>query len=153
MNHQSTGGRSGRTQEPSKNSRVKFNNYICSRALPSFLSFAHCRAASTVTPLLPTATFTPSIQPNLGPPRIHTLLTSAVNNHFSHMLIQSLYVSGSRGTISFLLSTRLADSLSISALLCSFWFLNLSICDTPTKLLKHLKKEVKRALKKAVLNG
>ena len=32
--------------------------------------FLHCRAASTVIPLLPKATFTPSIQPNLGLPLI-----------------------------------------------------------------------------------
>ena len=39
--------------------------YTCTRALHSFRSFAHWRAASTVIPLLPKATFTPSIQPNL----------------------------------------------------------------------------------------
>ena len=44
-------------------------SYIRTRALHSFLSFAHCRAASTVSSLLPKATFTPSIQPNLGLPR------------------------------------------------------------------------------------
>ena len=38
-------------------------SYICTRALHSFRSFAHWRAASTVIPLLPKATFTPSIQP------------------------------------------------------------------------------------------
>ena len=38
-------------------------SYICTRALHSFLSFAHCRAASTVIPLLPKAIFTPTIQP------------------------------------------------------------------------------------------
>ena len=40
--------------------------YKCIRALHSLRSFAHCRAAYTVIPLLPTAAFTPSIQPTLG---------------------------------------------------------------------------------------
>ena len=35
----------------------------CTRAFHSFLSFAHCRAASVI-PLLPKTTFTPSIQSN-----------------------------------------------------------------------------------------
>ena len=35
--------------------------YVCTKALHSFLSFAHCRAASTVIPLPPVATFTPSV--------------------------------------------------------------------------------------------
>ena len=42
--------------------------YICTRALHSFLSFEHCHAASTIIDLSPKATFTPSIQPNLGQP-------------------------------------------------------------------------------------
>ena len=37
------------------------------------------RAASTVIPLLPKATFTPSIQPNLGLPRTRQPLTLAIN--------------------------------------------------------------------------
>ena len=52
---------------------------ICIRALHSFPSFAHCRAASTVIPLLPKTAFTRSIQPNLGlhrtPLRLHPLST------------------------------------------------------------------------------
>ena len=52
--------------------------YICTRDLHSFLSFVHCRAASTVIPLLPKATFTPFIQPNLGLPRTRPPLTSAI---------------------------------------------------------------------------
>ena len=52
-------------------------SYICTRALHSFRSFAHWRAASAVIPLLPKATFTPSIQPNLGLPRTRPPLTSA----------------------------------------------------------------------------
>ena len=53
--------------------------YIRTRALHSFLSLAHRRAASTVIPLLPKATFTPSIQPNLRLPRTRPPLTSAIN--------------------------------------------------------------------------
>ena len=52
---------------------------ICTRALHSFRSFAHCLAASTVIPMLPKATITLSIQPNLGLPRTRPPLTSAIN--------------------------------------------------------------------------
>ena len=41
--------------------------------------FPICRAASTVIPLLPKATFTPSIQPNFGLHRTRLQLTSAIN--------------------------------------------------------------------------
>ena len=54
-------------------------SYICTRALQSFLSFAHCRAATIVIPLLPKVTFTPSIQPNLGLPRTRPPIISAIN--------------------------------------------------------------------------
>ena len=65
-NHQSMGGRSERTPGQAKNGLVKLIQlHICTRALRSFLSLAHCRAASTVIPLLPKATFTPSIHPAL----------------------------------------------------------------------------------------
>ena len=37
--------------------------YICTTALHSFLSSEHCRGDSTIIPLVPKATFTPSIQP------------------------------------------------------------------------------------------
>ena len=57
-------------------------------ALQSFLSFAHCRAASAVVPLLPKATFTPSIQPNLSLPR-----TRLLNPSHLTVLIHSLLVS------------------------------------------------------------
>ena len=77
--HQSTGGQSEKTQGQAKMAVWNSLSYICSRALHSFLSFAHCRAASTVIALLPKATFTPSIQPNLGLPRTHHPLTSAIN--------------------------------------------------------------------------
>ena len=42
-------------------------------------SLAHCRVASTVIPLMLKATFTLSIQPNLGLPRTRASLTSAIN--------------------------------------------------------------------------
>ena len=75
-NHQSTGGLSKKSQ----GTWNSFSYIICTRALHSFLSNAHYRAAFTVIPLLPKATFTPSIQPNLGlsrtrpPSAINTLL-------------------------------------------------------------------------------
>ena len=47
--------------------------------LNSFLSSTHCRAASTVMPLPPKATFTLSIPPNLGLARIRAPLTSAID--------------------------------------------------------------------------
>ena len=53
--------------------------YICTRALHCFISFAHCCAASTAGPLPPTATFMPSLQPDLGLPFISPPLTSAIN--------------------------------------------------------------------------
>ena len=64
-NNQSMGGRSERTQCQAKMAALNSLSYICTIALNAFRSFAHCRAASTVIPLLPNATFTPSIQPNL----------------------------------------------------------------------------------------
>ena len=78
-NHQSTGGRSERTQGQAKMVPWNSFSYICTRALYSFQSLAHCCAASTVIPLLPKATITPSIQPNLGLPRARPPLTSAMN--------------------------------------------------------------------------
>ena len=47
---------------PSKGGHARNSfSYKCTRALHSFRSFAHCLEASTVIPLLPKATFTPSI--------------------------------------------------------------------------------------------
>ena len=63
------GGRCERTQGHSKMAALNSIIYMCTRALHSFLTFAHCLAVSTVIPLLPQTTFTPSIQPNLGLPR------------------------------------------------------------------------------------
>ena len=55
-NHQSMGGRSERTIGWEKMSMWNSISYLFTRALHSFLSFMHCRAASTVIPLLPKAT-------------------------------------------------------------------------------------------------
>ena len=58
-NNQSTGGRSERTLGPGKMAAWNSFSYISTRALHSFRSFAHCRVAFTVIPLLHKATFTP----------------------------------------------------------------------------------------------
>ena len=71
---QSTGRQSEGTQEPSKNGRVKLNNLHVHQGSP--LVPISC-AASTIIPLLPKATFTPSIQSNLDLPHIRPPLTSA----------------------------------------------------------------------------
>ena len=47
-NHQRTGERYERTQGQAKIAAWNSFSYICTRALHSFLSFADCRAASTV---------------------------------------------------------------------------------------------------------
>ena len=78
-NQQGTGGRSERTQGPTKMASWNSFSYICTRALHSFRYLAHWRAASTVIPLLPKETLTPSIQPNLALPLTRPPLTSAVN--------------------------------------------------------------------------
>ena len=46
-----------KTQGQAKMAAWNSFNYICTRALHYFLSFTHCRAASTVIPLLPKATY------------------------------------------------------------------------------------------------
>ena len=73
------GGQSERTQGQAKMSMWNSFSYICTRALHSFRYFLYFHAASTVIPLLPKATFTPSIQPNLGLPHTRPPLTSAIN--------------------------------------------------------------------------
>ena len=57
--HQSTGGRSERTQCQAKNGRVKLIQLDMYQGSPLFLIFP--TVASTVIPLFPKATFTPSI--------------------------------------------------------------------------------------------
>ena len=47
------GGQSERTQCQAKMAALNLFRYICTRAFNAFRSFAHCRAASTVIPLLP----------------------------------------------------------------------------------------------------
>ena len=55
----------------SKIGHVKLNNLDMHQISPLFPIFWHCCTASTVILLLPKATFTPSIQPNLSLP--HTI--------------------------------------------------------------------------------
>ena len=57
-NHHRKGERSERTLWQAKMAAWNSFSYICTRALHSFRSFAHCRAPSTVIPLLPKSTFT-----------------------------------------------------------------------------------------------
>ena len=113
-------------------------SHICTMDLHSFLCFTHCRAASTVIPLLPKATYTPSIQPNLGLPRTRLPLTSPINTlraiGFSSILSTC---PNHFNTLWSALLPYLPNSLSIPALLRTSSFLTLSIRDTPTKLLNH----------------
>ena len=85
--------------------------YVCTRALHSCWSFAHCRAASTVIPLLPKATFTPSIQPNLGLIRTRLPLTSAINTLLA--IRYSSIISICPNYLNTLWSALLANSLSM----------------------------------------
>ena len=86
-------------------------------------------AASTVIPLLPKATFTPTFQPNRGLPRtpINTLLA----------IRYSSILSTCPNHLNSLWSALLANSLFIQALIHTSSLLTLSIRDTPTKLIKH----------------
>ena len=89
--------------------------------------FEHWCAASSIIPLLPKATFTPSIQPNLGLPHCHPPLNSAIN------ILLTIWYSSILSTcpnhLDTLWSALLANSLSIPALLCTSSFPTLSICD------------------------
>ena len=72
--HQSTEGRSERTQCQAKTAACNSFSYICTMALHCFLSFAHCHPASTVIPQSPKATFTLSIPTSVYlVPAIHLL--------------------------------------------------------------------------------
>ena len=64
---------------PSKNGNVKLIQLRMYQGSPLFPVFRAVSAASTVIPLLPKATFTLSIQPNLGLPRTRAPLSSAIN--------------------------------------------------------------------------
>ena len=125
-NHQSTRGRSEKTQEEAKMAAWNSFSYICTRALHSFRFFA----ASTAIPLLPTATFTPSIQPDLDLPSTRHPLTSSINTHLAIRYSTSL--STCLNHLNTLWSALLANSLSILALLPTSSFLTLSIRDSPT---------------------
>ena len=81
---------------------MKLIQLQCTKALHSIRSLAHCRTASTITPLLPKATFTPSIQPNLGLPShygrntyFRRLCSSVPNFNFKyeHMKFEKLHDS------------------------------------------------------------
>ena len=79
ISHESTQGRTKR-QDTSKNIVArKTIIYICTRVLHFFLSFAYYRAAFTVISQLPKASFTISIQPNIGQPCTRPSLISAIN--------------------------------------------------------------------------
>ena len=132
-NHQSMGGQSERTQGQAKMAVWNSFSYICTRALYAFLTVVHCCAASTVIPMLPKATFTPSIQPNLGLPHTRPPLTSAISTLLA--IWYSFILSTCPNHLNTLWSALHANSLSIPALLCTSSFLTLSICDIPNKLL------------------
>ena len=102
-------------------------SFICTRALHSFISFAHCSASSTVIPLLPKDTFTPSIQPNLGLPRSRSPLTSA--NNILLAIRYSSFLFTCPNILKTLWSALLANSLSITDILrtSSLIFINNSI--------------------------
>ena len=80
INHQRDEEQSENTKEPRKNGRMKLNQQVneCRRTLHSFPSFSHYCVASIVIHLMPRASFTPSIQPNLGISRTHPSVTSAI---------------------------------------------------------------------------
>ena len=94
--HQSMGGRSERTQGQAKMAAWNLFSYICTRALHAYRSLVHCRAASTVVPLLPKATFTPSIQPYLGLHLTHPSLTLAINTFLASTPFWHQHLSGIR---------------------------------------------------------
>ena len=110
--HHSTASHSSKGDNPSERRRAVRKNtgstknhlhmveysiiYIFTRSLHSFLSIAYYRAAFAVISLLSKATFTPSIQPNLGQPRTRLLLTSTINTLITKrywVLIHSLQVT------------------------------------------------------------
>ena len=102
--------------------------YIRTSALHSFLSFEKCRAASTVIPLLPKATFTPSIQPNLGLPRIsNTILSTCSIISPIIIILNTLWPSHSARQLPFYSSSS---------------FLILFIRDTLAKFLKTFRLKI-----------
>ena len=101
---------------------------------PLFRSFAHCHAASTVVPLLPMATFTTSIQPNLGHPRTRLRLLppstpfwcQGTHSFFPQAQTISIFSDLVTHSLPFYYSSPKQTSIQ-----------TLFIWDTPTKVLKH----------------
>ena len=85
--------------------------------------------AFTVIPLLPAATFTPYIQPNLQN-------TYTLHQHSSRNMDSSI-LSTCPNHLNTIRSALLENPLSVSAMLCTSLFLTLSIRDTPNELLKY----------------
>ena len=123
------GGRSERTQEPSKNNSVKLNHLHMYQALQSYL-------LCIVVPLLPKAIFTSSIQPNLDLPHTCTPHTSTINTLLAIQYSSILFTCPNHLNSPW--SSLLAKSFSILAYLHASSLRTLSIYDTPTKFLKHL---------------
>ena len=119
--HQSMRGLYERTQGQAKMAAWNSFSYICTRALHAFRSLSQSLAAFTVIPLLPTATFTPSIQPNLGLPRTRPPLTSAINTILAKRY--SYILSTCPNHLNILWSALLANSISSPALLHTSSFL------------------------------
>ena len=128
-NHRSTGA-VWKNTGPSKNGSVKLIQYICTRALHSFRSFAHWRAASTTIPLLSKATFTKYIQLSLGVPRTLLPLTSVIKTLLA--IPYSSIVSTCPNYLNTLRSALFANSLSITSHIRTSSFLTISIRNTPT---------------------
>ena len=115
--------RSERTQCQTKMEAWNSFSYICTRALHSFRSFTQCRSESIVIPLLPKATFTPSIQPNLGLPHTRPPLTSAINILLA--IQYSSILSTCPNHLNTLWFALLANSRAIPALLRTSSFLTI----------------------------
>ena len=95
-------------------------DYICTRGRQTFLSFAHCCSASAVIPLLPMATFTPSIRPNHGLPRTDLRLLPPSIPLWPYRTHQ---LSPRAQTISILSDQLYSQTISIPALLRASSFL------------------------------
>ena len=103
-------------------------------ALQPWLSFAHCRAASTVVPLLPNATITPSKITSVYPvPALHFFLFSHQHPSSHTVLTNSRHVSkpSQYCLIHYALNFFFYCSSS------THLFIPNSIRVTATKLLKH----------------
>ena len=76
--HQSLGRVAKRIQGEVKMAALNSIIYICTRALHSFLAFAHCHTAFTVISILSKTIFTPCFQPNHSLPHTCPKLTFAI---------------------------------------------------------------------------